>query len=113
IPTDGSVTWTVSNGDTYSTSGSNVISVDKGTSTITITAVIKNIAAPSSEDYNLDFSIDPTTVLIEDGGSSDSDYAEGQEPATYDGVQDTDSHRNSAASFTVHPIPNTSTIQAN
>ncbi|WP_321286559.1 hypothetical protein [uncultured Sunxiuqinia sp.] len=112
IPTSGDVTWTVSGGSgTYSTGGSNVITVAPGTSTVTITAEIQNIAAAAEEDYELDFSIAPSSVLIENGGSSSTDYAEGEEPADYDGVTDTDSHLNSSYTITVNPIPNTTKVK--
>ncbi|WP_163710081.1 hypothetical protein [Mangrovibacterium lignilyticum] len=107
----GNVIWTVSTGDTYTTLGSNVITVGAGVSKVTITAEIQNIAANDGTNYVLDFSIDPATVMIENGGTSSSDYAEGQEPDTYDGTSG--SHTNDAYQITVKPIPNTSKISAN
>lgn len=114
IPTAGDVTWTVTGGTgTYVTGGDNEIMVPAGTSTVTITAVVDNIAAATSEQYILDFSIAPSTVLVENGGSSTTDYSEGEEPAGYNGVTDTDSHINSAYEITVNPIPNTTAIDFN
>jgi hypothetical protein len=107
----GSVTWTVTDGaGTYTTGSLNEITVAAGTSTVTITAEIQNIAADDAEQYILDFSVSPATVLVDNGGTSGV-YAEGQEPATYDGVQDTDSHLNEAQIITVKPIPNTTKIK--
>lgn len=115
IPTPlGNVTWAISAGatGTYTTGGTNVITVAPGTSVVTITATIKNIAAAATEDYVLNFSIDPATVLVENGGSSATDYAEGQEPATYiGGTAAPTSHKNSAVQITVNPIPNTTKIK--
>jgi len=114
IPTSagGSVTWTVTDGNgTYTTGNLNEITVAAGTSTVTITAEIENIAADVANQYILDFSIDPTTVLIENGGSSATDYAEGQESASYiAGTAEPTSHKNHAEPITVNPIPNTSKI---
>ncbi len=111
IPADGSVTWIVADGTgTYTTGNLNEIVVAAGTSTVTITAEIKNIADAATEIYELGFSIDPATVLVEDGGTA-GDYAEGEEPAGYDGADG--SHINSAYTITVNPIPNTSKIKFN
>jgi len=112
--TSATVTWTVTGGSgTYTTGGSNVITVAPGTSVVTIKAVIQNIASASTDDYVLKFSINPTTVLVENGGASSTDYAEGQEPTTYNGTTDTASHKNDAVQITVHPVPNTSKISTN
>ncbi len=112
IPTGlGNVTWTVTDGTgTYTTGDLNEIIVAAGTSTVTITAEIKNIADAATEVYELGFSIDPATVLVENGGTA-GDYAEGEEPAGYDGTDG--SHINSAYTITVNPIPNTSKIKFN
>ena len=110
------VTWTVfdANETVYTTGAANTFTVAAGTSVVTITATIQNIAADVANKYNLDFSIDPATVLVENGGSDPNDYAEGQEPTDYvDGTAEPDSHRNDAAPITVNPIPNTSRISFN
>ncbi len=107
----GNVTWTVTDGTgTYTTGSLNEITVAAGTSTVTITAEIQNIADVPTADYVLSLSIDPSTVLVENGGTA-VDYAEGQEPAAYTGADS--SHTNSAYSITVNPIPNTSKITVN
>jgi hypothetical protein len=111
IPTSGSVTWSVTDaatGASYSTGDNNEILVPAGTSTVTITAEIQNIAAEDVNDYVLGFSIDPSTVLVENGGTA-GDYEEGQEPAAYTGADG--SHTNSAYTITVNPIPNTTKIK--
>jgi hypothetical protein len=109
----GNVTWTVTGGTgTYTTGGTNVISVPAGTSTVTITAEIKNIAAENTANYVLGFNVGTATVLIENGGTA-GDYLEGQEPSTYDGILDVLSHKNAAVGITVKPIPNTTKIKFN
>ncbi|MDP3913490.1 MAG: hypothetical protein Q8R96_07125 [Bacteroidota bacterium] len=116
IPTTpGNVTWVVTGATgTYTTGGTNVLTVDPATTVVTITATIKNVAAAATEDYVLNFSIDPATVLVENGGASATDYAEGQEPATYiGGTAEPTSHKNSAVQITVNPIPNTTKIKFN
>ncbi|MFV0375706.1 MAG: hypothetical protein ACK5JD_00225, partial [Mangrovibacterium sp.] len=115
--TPGDVTWSVTGGtaasSTFTDDGDGVINVAAGTSTVTIKAVIQNIAASVTNTYALNFAITPESVLIENGGTSTTDYAEGQEPAAYNGTTDTDSWTNSAVQITVKPIPNTSKITAN
>jgi hypothetical protein len=109
IPTSGSVTWNVTgSSSTYDTGENNEILVPAGTSTVTITAEIQNIAADDAEQYILDFSVSPATVLVDNGGTA-GDYAEGEEPAAYTGVDG--SHTNSAYTITVNPIPNTTKIK--
>ncbi len=107
----GEVTWTVSdaNETTYTVNTNNVFTVPAGTSTVTITAEIQNIATDVATDYVLGFSILPSTVKVD--SQPDGVFAEGTEPATYDGVQDTDSHLNAAQVITVHSIPNTTKIK--
>lgn len=113
--TPGDVTWSVTGGtaasSTFADDGDGVINVAAGTSTVTIKAVIQNIAAVAANTYALNFAIDPASVLIENGGTSTTDYAEGQEPSTYTGADS--SHVNRAVQITVKPIPNTSKITAN
>ena len=118
IPTSpGNVTWAVTGASgTYTTGGTNVLTVAPATTVVTITATIKNIAAAATEDYVLNLSIDPATVLVENGGAVATDYAEGQEPATYIGgevLPVTPSHKNAAVQITVNPIPNTTKIKFN
>lgn len=111
----GNVTWAVTGATgTYTTGGTNTLTVAPGTSVVTITATIKNIAAATTEDYELKFSVAPSSVLVENGGSSTTDYAEGQEPADYiGGVAEPTSHKNDAVQINVNPIPNTTKIKFN
>lgn len=111
IPGAGTVTWTVTDATgTYTTGSLNEITVAPGTSTVTITAEIQNIAADAANKYVLGFSVDPATVLVDNGGTA-GDYAEGVEPTAYDGITDTDSHVNAAYTITVNPAPNTTKIK--
>lgn len=103
------ITWAVTAGGTGSMGS--IITVPAGTSEVTLTGTIKNIAADEAQLYKLNFSIAPSTVQIEDSGNSD--YAEGTEPSDYDGVTDTGSHYNKAYEVIVNPIPNTSKISSN
>ncbi|WP_319500449.1 hypothetical protein [uncultured Draconibacterium sp.] len=114
------ITWTVSNGATYTSTGDgtttdNEILVGAGTSTVTITAVVQNIAADATQDYVLDFTIDPASVLVDNGGIVD-DYAEGQEPTANDGTNNNDgsgsgAFQNDAYQITINPAPNTTKIK--
>ena len=114
------ITWTVSNGETYTSAGDgtttdNEIFVGTGTSTVTITAVVQNIAADADQDYVLDFTIDPASVLVDNGGNAD-EYAEGQEPTVNDGTNNNDSSgsgafQNDAYQITINPAPNTTKIE--
>ena len=113
-----SITWTVTGGTvegggSYLTGGTNTITVANGTSTVTIKAVLKNVASISTDDYELKFSINPASVMVENGGTSSTDYLEGQEPATYVGGEATApfSHKNAAVQINVNPIPNTTKIK--
>ena len=113
-----SITWTVTNGTvegggSYLTGGTNTITVARGTSTVTIKAVLKNVASISTDDYELKFSINPASVMVENGGTSSTDYLEGQEPAAYNGITDTGTHKNAAVQINVNPIPNTTKIKFN
>lgn len=109
-PSQAAITWSVSGGTgTITTTGdANVITADASSSTVTVTAVIQNVASDPADQYELDFSIDPTTVQVDLGGTLD--YAEGQEKATYNVSP---SHSNTPYKITVKPLPNTTAVKFN
>ena len=102
-PKEAGVVWTVDG--TEVTDINSPIEVAAGTSEVTITATIQNIAADVNTQYKLDFDIDPESVVIDTDGDG---YDDGVEDGDYDGTET--SHVNNAFSVTVNSIPNTSRI---
>ncbi|TKG96292.1 hypothetical protein EYV94_03275 [Puteibacter caeruleilacunae] len=114
-PTEASATWSIVNdgdvtGSITDNDGSNEIEVNAGVETVTIQVILQNIAADEAQLYTLAAAIAPSTVNVELGGASATDYAEGTEPSTYDGVADAASNKNGTPTISVKPIPNTSKI---
>ena len=115
-----SITWAIDAGSisdgvaaantNFATQGTGTINVPAAVKTVTITATIQNVADVLGENYVIDLSIAPSSVLVENSATPNGDYAEGQEDADYNGTTDTDSHTNNAVQITVKPIPNTSKI---
>lgn len=115
-----SITWAIEAGSvadgvtaantSFTTEGTGIINVPAAVNTVTITATIQNVADVLDQNYVIDMSVDPSTVMVENSATHNSDYAEGLEDADYDGTTDADSHTNSAVQITVKPIPNTPKI---
>nr|WP_319998366.1 hypothetical protein [uncultured Draconibacterium sp.] len=105
-PTEAGVVWTVDGTEVADIESP--IEVAAGTSEVTITATIQNIAADANTQYILDFDIDPESVVID---TDDDGYDDGVEVSTNNGTGN--SHVNNAFSVTVNSIPNTSRISFN
>ncbi|WP_372774054.1 hypothetical protein [Mangrovibacterium sp.] len=115
-----SITWAIEAGSvtdgvtaantSFTTEGTGTINVPADVKTVTITATIQNVADVLDQNYVINMSVDPSTVLVENSAIHNGDYAEGQEDADYNGIADAASHTNSAVQITVKPIPNTSKI---
>lgn len=109
----GEIEWTIKIGAAAETSYTfgNEVFVPAGTSVVTISAVIQNIAAAEAAQYVIDWNIDPATVMVENSATPNTDYAEGTEDAANENGAGV--NKNNPYKVTVKPIPNTSRITTN
>ncbi len=109
----GTTVWKIkigSGAETAYTFGDEVL-VPAGTSVVTISATILNLADVAANQYVLDWNIAASTVKVENSLVPNNDYAEGTENDLYesgDGV-----NKNNPYKITVKPIPNTTKISTN